>query len=628
MSSHVLQQLKLLVPSVAITYSLDTPKYLTAALEDAQSWAQTAMRASLGFGALTVTLFIYILLAPVLHGVQPDFRSWRESGILATVIPVLTFSIVTGWLGMAITLGQWTEMGYLRAVVAKDIQHIIRPGTPVGMEHAQQYQSLSFALLPPPRPTSNPTHNEEAEVAEQLTEDSPTTAQSSAQPEKRKRGRPKGSKNKPQAVALAVSSQSPLPPPPVAAPTPVPPIPVPALTKPAFPAPPSFPEVTAQNQEYYHFQWRVLNLCAEFYGAADELVKSTPPLVIAQCYQMGPTAKVDPVVMINDAKRICDSLLANPSQLIKHPPPPMNPPPPMIFQPQAIQPQPQPPTAQAQLPPPPAGIITNPSAFVLPPAGYPYTAYAGAYYAYPSYAGYYQPAPVASGSAPPTTSTSGLATAAAPAETPQTPGPWTEEDMARLRKLSETHRLGNGEVDWDRVVSEYGSGRSRHQILLKCTAMGIRQSSTTARATKRRREDGADAEQQRSDAPPNPAEANAKGKAPVSTSATTSTPPTTGSPALSAAAATPVASPAIAHVPAPSTSTSTTPVMPPQPPQPPTPASALPWPMPTVAAPNVDPAGQSGAGAGFYRPRPATTPVTNTHTFVYQNGMGGREKMP
>jgi hypothetical protein len=30
--------------------------------------------------------------------------------------------------------------------------------------------------------------------------------------------------------------------------------------------------MNAQNQQYYEFQWRVLNLCAEFYGAAEELV--------------------------------------------------------------------------------------------------------------------------------------------------------------------------------------------------------------------------------------------------------------------------------------------------------------------------------------------------------------------
>ena len=38
--------------------------------------------------------------------------------------------------------------------------------------------------------------------------------------------------------------------------------------------PPQHPSMNSQNQQYYEFQWRVLNLCAEFYGAAEELVAS------------------------------------------------------------------------------------------------------------------------------------------------------------------------------------------------------------------------------------------------------------------------------------------------------------------------------------------------------------------
>jgi len=39
--------------------------------------------------------------------------------------------------------------------------------------------------------------------------------------------------------------------------------------------PPQLPEVTPHNQMYYEFQWRVLNLCSEFYGAAEELIVSS-----------------------------------------------------------------------------------------------------------------------------------------------------------------------------------------------------------------------------------------------------------------------------------------------------------------------------------------------------------------
>ena len=37
--------------------------------------------------------------------------------------------------------------------------------------------------------------------------------------------------------------------------------------------------------------------------------KATPSLVIAQSYQMGPSSKVDPLSMLNEAKRICDQLV-------------------------------------------------------------------------------------------------------------------------------------------------------------------------------------------------------------------------------------------------------------------------------------------------------------------------------
>lgn len=45
-------------------------------------------------------------------------------------------------------------------------------------------------------------------------------------------------------------------------------------SKKAFQQPAAPANVNAQNQQYYEFQWRVLNLCAEFYGAAEELVVS------------------------------------------------------------------------------------------------------------------------------------------------------------------------------------------------------------------------------------------------------------------------------------------------------------------------------------------------------------------
>ena len=37
--------------------------------------------------------------------------------------------------------------------------------------------------------------------------------------------------------------------------------------------------------------------------------KAASPMVIAQCYQMGPAAKIDPLMLIAEAKRVCDNLV-------------------------------------------------------------------------------------------------------------------------------------------------------------------------------------------------------------------------------------------------------------------------------------------------------------------------------
>jgi hypothetical protein len=42
----------------------------------------------------------------------------------------------------------------------------------------------------------------------------------------------------------------------------------------------------------------------------NSMQKGTSPLVIAQCYNMGPGSKIDPLTMISDAKRVCDNLVS------------------------------------------------------------------------------------------------------------------------------------------------------------------------------------------------------------------------------------------------------------------------------------------------------------------------------
>ncbi|KAJ7116468.1 hypothetical protein C8R44DRAFT_879836 [Mycena epipterygia] len=533
------------------------------------------------------------------------------------------------------------------------------------MDNPQHYQPLSYALHPPTSTTPNPaTHNHQQEeeedegddenlVADHLnqndtsdsstnkpagTGEAPQEHQFLQEPDpggKRRPGRPRGSKNK---KLQYTSGPAPFKPEAVAAPHPTG----------TGTAPPQLPDVNSQNQQYYEFQWRVLNLCAEFYGAAEELVKGTPPLVVAQCYQMGPGSKVDPLIMLSDAKRICDTLLANPSQLISSPPPPLYPVVPTFYHPQPVAGTSAPPkastsTAQPALapaPPPPAPpstVITNPQSFVVSLGTQPTYSYAGyapavgqypgtyyapygytptPYYAPPKAQPQAQPQPRPAVKPQPTPPQASTSTLKPPSGNGGTLGPWSDEEVVRLKKLADDSkvRTASGEIEWDWVVGEWGPGRTRHQILLKATGLGLKESS--GRGNKRRRETDDPGTSASPAPPPNPATVNSK-------IPTTSTPSnTTGSPALSHATSTPHASPAMTHLQRPPSAKGHAP----QPKSASTPTTAgMPWPMPTVAAANISPILSPSVEpqhTSYYRPRPAPADAsapparTTNHQFM------------
>jgi len=72
---------------------------------------------SLALGLIIVILFLYVLLVPWIRGIEPNYLSWRESGVLSSVIPVLTASIVMGWSLLSVTLGRWSSLGYLEGII-------------------------------------------------------------------------------------------------------------------------------------------------------------------------------------------------------------------------------------------------------------------------------------------------------------------------------------------------------------------------------------------------------------------------------------------------------------------------------------------------------------------------------
>ncbi|GJE88755.1 hypothetical protein PsYK624_048380 [Phanerochaete sordida] len=119
-SRHTFRQLKFIVPGGLITFYLRTHHAFWSLVNgDSPSggWAWTTAALTLALALVTVVLFMYILLTPLIKGEKPDFRHWRQSGVLSTVIPILTTAIITGWSLLTYTLGRWSSLGYIKGAI-------------------------------------------------------------------------------------------------------------------------------------------------------------------------------------------------------------------------------------------------------------------------------------------------------------------------------------------------------------------------------------------------------------------------------------------------------------------------------------------------------------------------------
>ncbi|KAI0749600.1 hypothetical protein C8Q80DRAFT_1162851 [Daedaleopsis nitida] len=120
-SRHTLKQLKFVLPGGLVTYYLDSHNVLLSILkgdDGVQGWGRFAARVSLLSAAVTISLFLYVLVLPLIKGEHPNYRHWRQSGVLSTVIPIMTASIVAGWSLLGYTLGRWSDLGYIEGVIA------------------------------------------------------------------------------------------------------------------------------------------------------------------------------------------------------------------------------------------------------------------------------------------------------------------------------------------------------------------------------------------------------------------------------------------------------------------------------------------------------------------------------
>ncbi|KAI9440047.1 hypothetical protein H4582DRAFT_1944689 [Lactarius indigo] len=112
-SDHVARQLRFVVPGACITLWLRTPSLIGLIWTEAAPFARLLVGVSALSGSITIALFLYILLIPVIKEIPPDYRSWRESGELSSVIPVLTMSTLSGWAVLCGLLGQYSSLGYI-----------------------------------------------------------------------------------------------------------------------------------------------------------------------------------------------------------------------------------------------------------------------------------------------------------------------------------------------------------------------------------------------------------------------------------------------------------------------------------------------------------------------------------
>ncbi|KAI0349289.1 hypothetical protein OH77DRAFT_1499628 [Trametes cingulata] len=120
-SRHTLKQLKFVLPGGLLTYYFDSHNIFLDLLRGSRGgndWSRFAARLSVLSAVVTISLFLYVLVLPLLQGEQPNYRHWRQSGVLSTVIPVMTASIVAGWSLLVFTLGRWSELGYIEGTLA------------------------------------------------------------------------------------------------------------------------------------------------------------------------------------------------------------------------------------------------------------------------------------------------------------------------------------------------------------------------------------------------------------------------------------------------------------------------------------------------------------------------------
>ncbi|CAE6510885.1 unnamed protein product [Rhizoctonia solani] len=235
-------------------------------------------------------------------------------------------------------------------------------------------------------------------------------------------------------------------------------------------------EVIASFPQFYE---RVRGLCLKFNNDAANLLRATRQDILAQSFQMG--TGTDPMRMLNDAKAICERMMFPDSSARPRVPSSSHLESTMLhgFT-----------SAYSTSAYPPA--LHGPWSPRLPSAPHPVLPSGvdeGDYFAHIQLPkGAYASDPTIQREAslvhPPTSgvdvsfNNSTLRSAANVNH-----GTWRDEESEKLKQLAEHSRAtskmnGQDKIDWDWVVERFGASRTRHQILIKATHLGLKATST------------------------------------------------------------------------------------------------------------------------------------------------------
>jgi len=123
--TNAIKQLKFVALGGLSTYYLDTYSELVGLVfpgwvEGATAQSRTARITApiaLALLIMTVTLFLYLVLLPRVKGIHPEFGRWRDTQQLRTIVPILTFCILSGWTLLVYSLAKGTNLGLPKSVV-------------------------------------------------------------------------------------------------------------------------------------------------------------------------------------------------------------------------------------------------------------------------------------------------------------------------------------------------------------------------------------------------------------------------------------------------------------------------------------------------------------------------------